>query len=56
MADPSHCFELDSLIDALTTMRARGLAALPDLNASGLVSGIVTKTAATSFIVAQDSH
>lgn len=55
-ADPSHCFEQDLLIDALATMRARGLTALPVLNADGLVSGVVTKTAETSLIVRRDAR
>jgi CBS domain-containing protein len=46
-ADPSHCFENDLLVDALATMRARGLTALPVLDSSGLLSGVVVKTAGT---------
>ncbi len=46
-ADPSHCFENDLLVDALATMRTRGLTALPVLDSSGLLSGVVVKTAGT---------
>ena len=46
-ADPVHCFENDLLIDAQETMRVRKLTALPVLDSSGLLSGVVMKPAGT---------
>jgi CBS domain-containing protein len=48
--DPVYCFENDLLIDAHAMMRARGLTALPVLDFSGLLSGMVIRTAGTTVI------
>jgi len=53
---PACCCENDLLIDALAVMRARGFAALPVLNSSGLLSGIVMLTESTPRLLAEDNH
>lgn len=42
--DPIYCYENDLLLDVHTMMRARGLTALPVLDFSGLISGILMRT------------
>jgi CBS domain-containing protein len=47
-SDPVYCYENDLLIDAHALMRRRGLTALPVRDFSGLLSGIVMRTAGTT--------
>ena len=42
--DPIYCYENDLLLDVHTMMRARGLTALPVLDFSGFISGILMRT------------
>lgn len=48
--DPVFCFETDLLFHVHAMMRARGLTALPVRNFSGLLSGIVMRTAGITVI------
>ncbi|HSL03467.1 MAG TPA: CBS domain-containing protein [Nitrospiraceae bacterium] len=46
----AYCLETDLLIDAQEMMRARGLAALPVRDSSGLLSGVLMKVMGTTVI------